>query len=608
MAGPLSKSKGAQMPDPRRVSCPAAISAPAGRLVSLNVGGARDVAWEGKTVRTAIWKEPVDGPRMVRRINIDGDDQADRNAHGGEHRAVYVYQLDSYRYWEHELGRSDFTYGQFGENFTVEGLTDDEVCIGDRYRIGGATFEVTQPRVTCFRLGIRMDEPRMPSLLVAHHRPGFYLRVLEEGPVEAGDAITRLQRGPEQLSVADIDGLLYLPRRSRRTLERALRIPALSEGWKGSFRSLLEQDETAAEPPAPPAWSGFEPLTVTDIRPESSTITSFTLAPADGAPPAAGAVAPGQYLTVRLRPGGPDQPAVIRSYSLSRPADRDGYRISVKREPHGIGSSFLHEHLRVGDTIEAAAPRGAFTLRDDDRPVVLLSAGVGATPVLAMLHALSEARTPREVWWVHGARDAREQAFAAEVDGLLAALPHAHRLVSYSRPAPGEAPGAAFDRVGRVSIDTIAAGGVPVDADYYLCGPDAFMRSLSAALVTRGTMPEHVAMEVFGAQSVIAAPGLDGAHPPPHSPSGPPGPGPEVTFTRSDLVVAWDPGYGSLLEFAEACDIPVSFGCRIGVCHYCETGLLTGEVSYGTEPLERPDGERVLLCCAQPASEVTLEL
>ncbi|HXD63210.1 MAG TPA: MOSC and FAD-binding oxidoreductase domain-containing protein [Solirubrobacteraceae bacterium] len=545
---------------------------------------------------------------MVRRINIDGDDQADRNAHGGEHRAVYVYQLESYRYWEHELGRSDFSYGQFGENFTVDGLADAEVCIGDRYRIGGATFEVTQPRVTCFRLGIRMDEPRMPSLLVAHRRPGFYLRVLEEGAVEAGDVIVRLGRGPERLSVADIDGLLYLPHRSRRTLERALRIPALSEGWKGSLRTLLEQDETATEAAPPPAWEGFQPLTVTEIRQESTTIASFTLAPADGAPPPAGAVSPGQYLTLRLRPGGADRPAVIRSYSLSTVAGRGGYRISVKREPHGVGSAFLHGHLRVGDTIEAAAPRGAFTLRDGDRPVVLLSAGVGATPVLAMLQALADAGATREVWWVQGARDGREHAFGAEVERLLAALPHAHRIISYSRPDPGEAPGAAFDQVGRVSVETITAAGVPVDADYYLCGPDAFMRSLSAALVARGTTPEHVAMEVFGAQAVISAPGLDGEHPPPHPPSGLPGTGPAVTFSRSDLVVAWDPGYGSLLELAEHCDIPVSFGCRIGVCHYCETGLLAGEVSYGTEPLERPEGERVLLCCTQPAGEVTLEL
>src|SRR5262249_30047763 len=134
----------------RNSSVPIASPSPvrAGRLLSVNVGLPREVEWEGKTVRTAIWKAPVEGPQMVRRINIEGDDQADRLAHGGEHRAVFVYQIESYRYWEGELGRDDFSYGQFGENFTVEGLADDEVCIGDRYRIGEALFEVTQPRVT----------------------------------------------------------------------------------------------------------------------------------------------------------------------------------------------------------------------------------------------------------------------------------------------------------------------------------------------------------------------------------------------------------------------------------------------------------------------------
>jgi MOSC domain-containing protein YiiM len=161
-----------------------------GRLLSLNVGRPRDVEWEGTTIRTAIWKEPVEGPRMVRKINIDGDDQADRVGHGGEHRAVFVYQIESYRYWEQQLNRDDFVNGQFGENFTVQGLADNEVCVGDHYRIGQALFEVTQPRVTCFRLAIRMNEPAMPSLAVAHHRPGFYFRVLEEGLVQAGDQIT----------------------------------------------------------------------------------------------------------------------------------------------------------------------------------------------------------------------------------------------------------------------------------------------------------------------------------------------------------------------------------------------------------------------------------
>src|SRR4051812_14336231 len=372
-----------------------------GRLLSVNVGGPRDVAWQGKTVRTAIWKEPVEGPRMVRRINIDGDDQADRLAHGGEHRAVFVYQIESYRYWERELGRDDFAFGQFGENFTVEGLADDEVCIGDRYRIGGALFEVTQPRVTCYRVGIRMDDAAMPSLLVAHHRPGFYLRVLEEGPVVAGDAIVKVADGPERLSVADVDALLYLPKKSRAMLERALRVPALSEGWKGSFRELLAK--AAGGGAAAPAWPGFRPMRVAEVRRESATIASFRLVPADGDGPVPDAAA-GQYLTVRVRPDA-DAPPLVRSYSMSDLPGERGYRISVKRE--GAGSRYLHDHVTVGDLLDVAAPRGSFVLHDGTRPVVLVSAGVGATPVLAMLRALVAQHGRRPVWWLHGARRRR---------------------------------------------------------------------------------------------------------------------------------------------------------------------------------------------------------
>src|SRR6202000_998816 len=200
------------------------------------------VAWRGRTVHTGIWKTPVAGPRMVRRLNIDGDGQGDLAGHGGERRAVFVYQMDSYRYWQDYLKRNDFSYGQFGENFTVDGLSDAEVCIGDRYRIGGALFEVTQPRVTCYRLGIRMNEPDMAALVVKHGRPGFYFRVIEEGEVEAGEEITQVAAGPEQMSVADIDALLYMPGHARDQLERALRIPMLSVGWGSFFEALLAQD------------------------------------------------------------------------------------------------------------------------------------------------------------------------------------------------------------------------------------------------------------------------------------------------------------------------------------------------------------------------------
>ena len=160
---------------------PAATSA-TGSLLSVNVGMPKDVPWQGKTVFTGVFKDPVVGPRRVRRLNVEGDGQGDLAGHGGEQRAVFVYQIDSYRYWEREEpDRNNFAYGQFGENFTVEGLADDEVCVGDRYQIGGAVFEVTQPRVTCYRVGIRMSDPRIPAMLVSHHRPGFYFRVLKKG-------------------------------------------------------------------------------------------------------------------------------------------------------------------------------------------------------------------------------------------------------------------------------------------------------------------------------------------------------------------------------------------------------------------------------------------
>src|SRR6202162_6400352 len=214
------------------------------RLLSINVGLPRDVAWRGQKVHTAIWKQPVQGRIRVRRLNVEGDGQGDLAGHGGENRAVMVYQMDAYRYWEAQLGRNDFSFGQFGENFTVDGLSDDEVCIGDRYRIGSALFEVTQPRVTCYRVGIRMEEPQMAALLVAHGRPGFYFRVLEEGEVEAGDEIVQVARGPERMTVFEINALLYMPGHPRSQLERALRIPALSAGWRGSLEALFAQERS----------------------------------------------------------------------------------------------------------------------------------------------------------------------------------------------------------------------------------------------------------------------------------------------------------------------------------------------------------------------------
>ncbi len=234
-------------------------------LLSVNVGMPKDVSWHGKTVHTGIWKEPVAGPRMVRRLNIDGDGQGDTKGHGGEQRAVFVYQVQSYEYWQRHFGRDDLSYGNFGENLTVDGLPDAEVCIGDRYRIGEAEFEVTQPRVTCYRVGMRLGEPELPALLVSHHRPGFYMRVITEGRIQAGDPIVKTRTGPGALSVADTDALLYLPDRDRAKLQVALTIPALSPGWQGSFRDLLAAAEGNGAAPSPDTG----PATQTGLAPPS---------------------------------------------------------------------------------------------------------------------------------------------------------------------------------------------------------------------------------------------------------------------------------------------------------------------------------------------------
>jgi ferredoxin-NADP reductase/MOSC domain-containing protein YiiM len=585
------------------------------RLVSLNVGLPRDITWQGQTVRTAIWKEAVEGPRTVRRLNVDGDGQGDLQGHGGEQRAVFVYQLDSYRYWQDQMHRDEFSFGQFGENFTVEGLGDGDVCIGDRYRIGSGVFEVTQPRVTCYRVGIRMDEPRMAALLVAHGRPGFYLRVLEEGDVAAGDDVIKTSTGPEAMTIAEINSLLYLgAHHDVDQLRRALRIPALSPGWQASLRALLDHELAGAAGGGnagltvhapPPAWRGFRELRVAAKRAETSDVVVLELEAADDEPLAR--AQPGQFITLRLR-AEPAPATVVRSYSLSGAPTDALYRIGVKVEARGAAGHLLRTGVRVGDRLEVGAPRGSFILDEGERPVVLASAGIGVTPVLAMLHALHDRRSTRAIWWVHGARNRTEHAFADEAMMLLADLGDAHRRIYYSQPAPTDRAETDYDAVGRVTPQALQAAGVPLDGEYYLCGPTAFMDSMRDGLLGFGVPPEHVHIEIFGAHDALTPGVLAHATRPPHPPDGTPGTGPLVTFVRSGLEVQWRDDAANLLELAETCDVPVRWSCRTGVCHTCETGLLEGAVDYDPEPLEAPAEGNILLCCARPTADLTIDV
>jgi ferredoxin-NADP reductase len=330
-------------------------------------------------------------------------------------------------------------------------------------------------------LGIRLDEPEMAALVVKHGRPGFYLRVLKEGEVEAGNEIVQVESGPEHMSVSEISALLYMPGHPHDRLERALRIPAMSAGWRRSFEALLAQERKdgastgnaglGAGSSEPSAWHGFRELRVLRKIRESHNVTSLVLEPTDRQSIAV--PLPGQFIVLRLGPE--SAPALLRSYSLSGEPSASHYRVSVKREAQGAASAYINDDVQNGDILKASAPRGGFTLRSGDTPVVLLSAGIGVTPELAMLHALAAEASTRQIWWLYGTRNGREHPFAEEARRLLEMLAHHRSHVCYSSPDPEDRPTIDFNTRGHLNMRVLRELDLPNNADFYICGPSAFM-------------------------------------------------------------------------------------------------------------------------------------
>jgi ferredoxin-NADP reductase len=391
-----------------------------------------------------------------------------------------------------------------------------------------------------------------------------------------------------------------------------LRVPALSAGWKSSFKALIEQDSSQGGNPGlkspggpPPAWPGFRQMRVVRLDRETVNVVSLSLQQLDGTalPPAL----PGQFLVLRLRaaPGGP---MLLRNYSMSGMPGDGTYRVSVKREQSGVVSSYVHDHLRAGDILEVSAPRGGFTLQSGDGPVVFLSAGIGATPVLAMLHSLSSAASPRDVWWIYGARNGAEHPFAKESRGLVQMLLNGRRHIVYSRPESADKLGVDYDSVGHVDTPLLDRLHVPRDADFYLCGPPSFLRQLSEGLKTWAADSSRIHVELFGPEEPITPGIARSSRSPVHLPAGEPGTGPLISFARSGLTVPWNSRFSSLLELAEACDVPVQWSCRTGVCHTCESALIGGSVHYQPDPLEPPAAGNVLICCSTPTGDIGVDL
>ena len=299
---------------------------------------------------------------------------------------------------------------------------------------------------------------------------------------------------------------------------------------------------------------------------------------------------------------------MLRNYSLSGPPGAGYYRITVKREHQGTASGYLHTRLAVGEQLDIAAPRGTFILDRTSAPVLLISAGIGATPVLAMLHALANEHSDREIWWLHGARNSREHPFAAEARERLASLPNVRSRIYYSRPDRDDLEGRDFDSAGHLTASMLAEIEPPRDAEAYVCGPAPFMEEISAGLAAIGLDASHIHTEPFGPAPGLT-PGIAAAPArPPHPPPGRPGAGPTIEFARSGLAIPWSDDYASLLELAEACDVPVRWSCRTGVCHNCESTLIAGTVSYDPDPIEPPADGSALICCSRPHDDLVLDL
>ena len=309
------------------------------KVTSVNVGLPRTVQWKGKAVSTGIFKTPVSGRIHLRTLNLDGDRQADLSVHGGPDKAVYVYPIEHYVYWHRELPDMTLPWGIFGENLIAEGLPqEDTLKIGDRFRIGSAEVAVTQPRIPCFKLGLRFGRDDIVKRFLASGRTGFYVRVVAEGEVAAGDPIVVVNWAADSITVSEVTRLYARDRDDLAGLRRIVEVAALPDDWRGYFREQIKQVSARGQrrPTPTPAWAGFRPFTLRDKVRESDDVSSFHLVPEDGQslPP----YLPGQYLTVRVSIPGVERP-VVRSYSLSDVARNDHYRLTIKRIASRSGDS-----------------------------------------------------------------------------------------------------------------------------------------------------------------------------------------------------------------------------------------------------------------------------
>jgi ferredoxin-NADP reductase len=357
------------------------------------------------------------------------------------------------------------------------------------------------------------------------------------------------------------------------------------------------------------AWNGIRKFSVAKKVEECADTFSFYLEPHDRRP--LPPYKPGQYLTFQLNLPGRAKP-VVRCYSLSDCARRNQYRVTIKRcpapteggHPPGVGSTYFCDQVKVGDILDAKAPSGHFHLDvEKDRPVVLISGGVGVTPMIAMANAIVEARTNREAWFFHGARSGADHMFRDHVRGIADENKNLRVHNCYSRPGPGDVAGQHYQHEGRVTVDLLKEVLPSNNFDYYLCGPGAFMEAITEDLRRWGVPDEWVHYEAFGPASVKRAAKPEAKVGVTFAPMG----GIDVTFARAGRTLAWQGGGRSLLELAEEARIKIDAGCRAGNCGSCLVAIKSGTVEYLTAQPADVEAGSCLACICRPATTLVID-
>ncbi len=563
-----------------------------GKIRSLNVGEPKLVTYRGMSFRTGIFKKPVGEPLILTQTNFVGDGQADLSAHGGIDKAVYCYPVEHYDFWCRETGRPTLPMGQFGENVTTEGVLEAELRIGDVLRMGTAVLQVSEPRIPCYKLVMRMDAGSdFAARFLAANRTGFYCRVLQEGIVERLDAITLLSRDMSSPTVSEVITATQFAGRNPVELRRVVRARDISAKWRSRVRRMIDSEmRRRMETAAPPTNS----LRVAKIMPEATDVVSIWLRPNNGTPLLDSL--PGQYLTI-VWPDG-----LKRTYSLSAAHPAEGYRITVKlqRDAHGVlgpGSARLAA-LKAGDSLAVERPRGNFHPDvDDDAPLVFAAAGIGVTPIMNMLERVTRDGR-RDVFAAFGMRRHGEHPLANELKGLVAERRRLAVKLAYSRHDGALLQGLPAPKHGRLTATDLLPYAAAPFAEVFLCGPGDFIRQMHDGLVEAGISPLSIRYESFGPSTLLPARGAVAADPAASF---------AVSFTRSHMEAVWSPASGTLLNLAEAAGVSPTFGCRSGSCGLCRTAISAGRVSY-VEPIDEPDAGYVLPCCAIPETDCRLDL